>query len=127
MSSDGLGSASSDLASSPHCWLPPRARLEWGGGVREAEGSGLHLAGWTMVPSTGKNLLNGPSVCRKKVARSQVGCKPQVCVCVGGVVEQDRARGQAEEDSVRVFAGLTLMPCGLYSWLAARLSLYPPV
>lgn len=27
----------------------------------------------------------------------------------------------------RLFTGLTLMPCGLYIWLAARLSLYPPV
>lgn len=26
-----------------------------------------------------------------------------------------------------MFTGLTLMPCGLYIWLAARLSLYPPV
>lgn len=32
-----------------------------------------------------------------------------------------------EKDRMRLFTGLTLMPCGLYIWLAARLSLYPPV
>lgn len=37
------------------------------------------------------------------------------------------ATGNVEEDSRRLFTGLTLMPCGLYIWLAARLSLYPPV
>ena len=36
-------------------------------------------------------------------------------------------RKEEEEDRMRLFTGLTLMPCGLYIWLAARLSLYPPV
>lgn len=38
-----------------------------------------------------------------------------------------KKKGNAEKDRGRLFTGLTLMPCGLYIWLAARLSLYPPV
>lgn len=39
-----------------------------------------------------------------------------------------RYKSKRREDQIEEAKhGLTLMPCGLYIWLAARLSLYPPV
>lgn len=43
------------------------------------------------------------------------------------IKKKEKKKGSVEEDRGRLFTGLTLMPCGLYIWLAARLSLYPPV
>lgn len=44
-----------------------------------------------------------------------------------GIIAQYDSTDNIEKDRRRLFTGLTLMPCGLYIWLAARLSLYPPV
>lgn len=47
--------------------------------------------------------------------------------CKWGFITRNNSGRNVRKDRRRLFTGLTLMPCGLYIWLAARLSLYPPV
>lgn len=68
-----------------------------------------------------RSLLSGMPACAKKGTEFHTSWLTENrCTAL-------KKKGNVEKDRGRLFTGLTLMPCGLYIWLAARLSLYPPV
>lgn len=77
--------------------------------------------GWTTAQPR-QSLLSGIPACAHKRAIFHTHTRRY-----RGIIVQSNSKGNVEEDRRRLFTGLTLMPCGLYIWLAARLSLYPPV